>query len=68
VRVGTAVAFPNRDRGRHPAYSFSLAKRFERPLYAEIPQAVVFAKPGVVILSCNIHNWMVGYIYVSESP
>jgi hypothetical protein len=24
--------------------------------------------PGVVILGCNIHDWMVGYIYVSESP
>jgi hypothetical protein len=21
-----------------------------------------------VILGCNIHDWMVGYIYVSESP
>jgi hypothetical protein len=28
----------------------------------------VFDKPGVVVLGCNIHDWMVGYIYVSESP
>jgi hypothetical protein len=29
---------------------------------------VVFDKPGVVVLGCNIHDWMIGYIYVSESP
>jgi len=68
VLVGTAVTFPNHDSVRHQVYSFSPAKRFELPLYAGIPQAVVFDKPGVVILGCNIHDWMVGYIYVSESP
>jgi plastocyanin len=68
VLVGTAVTFPNHDSVRHQVYSFSPAKLFELPLYAGIPQAVVFDKPGVVILGCNIHDWMVGYIYVSESP
>ena len=28
----------------------------------------MFDKPGVVVLGCNIHDWMVGYVYVSESP
>ena len=68
VLVGTAVTFPNHDSVRHQVYSFSPAKRFELPLYTGVPQAVVFDKPGVVILGCNIHDWMVGYIYVSESP
>jgi len=68
VLVGTAVTFPNHDGVRHQVYSFSSAKRFELPLYAGVPQAVVFDKPGVVILGCNIHDWMVGYVYVSESP
>jgi plastocyanin len=68
VLAGTAVTFPNRDSVRHQVYSFSPAKRFELPLYAGVPQAIVFDKPGVVILGCNIHDWMVGYVYVSESP
>jgi plastocyanin len=68
ILVGTAVTFPNRDSVRHQVYSFSSAKRFELPLYTGVPQAVVFDKPGVVILGCNIHDWMVGYVYVSESP
>jgi plastocyanin len=69
VVVGTPVRFPNRDNVRHHVYSFSGAKRFELPLYAGVPaQAVVFDKPGVVVLGCNIHDWMVGYVYVSESP
>ena len=69
VLVGTSVTFPNHDDVRHQVYSFSPAKRFELPLYAGVPAGpVVFDKPGVVVLGCNIHDWMVGYIYVSESP
>lgn len=69
VVVGTPVRFPNHDNIRHQVYSFSPAKRFELPLYAGVPaEAIVFDKPGVVVLGCNIHDWMIGYIYVSESP
>jgi plastocyanin len=69
VLVGTAVAFPNNDTVRHHVYSFSPAKKFELPLYQGVPaNPVVFDTPGVVVLGCNIHDWMVAYIYVSESP
>jgi hypothetical protein len=69
VFVGSTVAFPNHDSVRHHVYSFSPAKRFELPLYAGVPaQPVLFDKAGVVVLGCNIHDWMIGYIYVSESP
>src|SRR5438477_12427634 len=69
VLAGTAVTFPNHDDVRHQVYSFSPAKRFELPLYAGSPaEPVVFDKPGVVVLGCNIHDWMIGYVYVSESP
>jgi len=69
VTVGAAVTFPNRDNIRHHVYSFSPAKRFELPLYIGTPAApVVFDKPGPVVLGCNIHDWMVGYIYVLATP
>ena len=69
ILVGTPVFFPNKDNIRHQVYSFSPAKRFELPLYAGTPaKPVVFDKPGIVVLGCNIHDWMIGYIYVSESP
>src|SRR3982751_3156759 len=69
VLVGSTVTFPNNDNVRHQVYSFSPAKRFELPLYAGVPpEPVVFDKPGLIVLGCNIHDWMVGYIYVSESP
>jgi plastocyanin len=68
VATGTPVEFPNNDRVRHHVYSFSPAKRFELRLYAGKPQApVVFDAPGLVTLGCNIHDWMLGYIYVVDS-
>jgi len=69
VYVGTSVSFPNRDNIRHHVYSFSSAKKFELPLYIGTPAApVVFPKPGVVALGCNIHDWMLAYIYVVPTP
>ena len=39
------------------------------PLYKDKPpESVIFDKPGVVILGCNIHDWMVAYVYVSDTP
>src|SRR5277367_1176847 len=69
VFIGSKVRFPNSDNIRHQVYSFSAAKKFELPLYGgTTAPPVVFDKPGVVVLGCNIHDWMVGYIYVSETP
>jgi plastocyanin len=69
IHVGTPVLFPNRDNIRHHVYSFSPAKEFELPLYMGTPaKPVIFDKPGVVKLGCNIHDWMHAYIYVSETP
>lgn len=69
VRTGTSVTFPNRDDIRHHVYSFSAPKRFELRLYQGTPSApVVFDKPGLVLLGCNIHDWMVGYVYITDDP
>ncbi len=69
VQAGTLVQFPNRDDIRHHVYSFSPAKVFELKLYAGTPVApVLFDKPGEVVLGCNIHDHMIAYIYVVETP
>lgn len=69
VLVGTPVRFPNRDNIKHHVYSFSPAKKFELPLYTGTPTSpVVFDRPGVVVLGCNIHDWMVAYVYVAATP
>ncbi len=69
VQTGTQVDFPNSDQVRHQVYSFSPAKTFQLALYAGKAHApVLFDKPGLVILGCNIHDSMLGYIYVTDSP
>ena len=69
VPVGTPIRFPNYDQIRHHVYSFSPAKSFEIPLYKGVPaEPIVFDKPGVVTLGCNIHDWMQGYVLVTEAP
>jgi plastocyanin len=69
VTVGTAVAFPNRDTVRHHVYSFSATKKFEIKLYVGTPAApVVFDRPGIAVLGCNIHDTMVAWVVVVETP
>ncbi len=65
VRAGTTVRFPNKDDFRHQIYSFSKAKPFEISLYSgDEDKRETFDRTGVVALGCNIHDNMVGYIYV----
>jgi plastocyanin len=69
VTAGTAVRFPNRDTVRHHVYSFSPAKTFELKLYAGTPaNPVTFDKPGIAVLGCNIHDQMVAWVVVVETP
>jgi plastocyanin len=69
IQTGTAVMFPNSDNVRHQVYSFSPAKRFQLPLYSGTPaEPVVFDKPGVVAIGCNIHDQMSAYLVVVDTP
>jgi plastocyanin len=69
VTVGSSVAFPNRDKVRHHVYSFSPTKTFELKLYAGTPaNPVVFDKPGIAVLGCNIHDTMAAWVVVVETP
>lgn len=69
VQTGTHVSFPNHDTVSHHVYSFSQTKPFQLDLYrgnSHPPQ--IFDVPGLVVLGCNIHDSMLGYIYVTDSP
>jgi plastocyanin len=69
VQTGTSVNFPNHDRVRHHVYSFSPAKKFELKLYSGIPaNPVLFDKAGTVVLGCNIHDNMLAFVYVVNTP
>jgi len=69
VTVGTPVMFPNQDTVRHHVYSYSAAKTFQIKLYAGVPHSpIVFDKPGVAVLGCNIHDGMIAWVVVTDTP
>lgn len=69
VRRGESVAFPNNDPFAHHVYSFSRPNDFTQPLSkARNPAPVEFEHVGVVVVGCNIHDNMLGYILVLDAP
>ncbi len=67
IDKGQSVLFPNSDNIRHHVYSFSAPKAFEIELYSgRNAPPVQFDIPGIVVIGCNIHDQMVGYIYVKD--
>jgi plastocyanin len=69
IRTGTSISFPNSDRIRHQVYSFSTPHAFTLKLYAGSPRVdELFDKPGLVVLGCNIHDTMVAFVGVVDSP
>lgn len=69
VPVGTSVDFPNRDPFFHNVFSYSSTKRFDLGRYRRgESRTVVFDRPGVVKVYCEIHQWMRSAIVVVENP
>jgi plastocyanin len=67
INKGDSIRFPNSDDIRHHVYSFSVPLTFELPLYSGEPKnPVLFQEAGTVIVGCNIHDRMQGYIYVID--
>lgn len=67
IQKGQAVKFPNSDDIRHHVYSFSPVKRFEIKLYSgSNVDPIVFDKPGIGVLGCNIHDDMIGHVYIAD--
>ena len=69
ITTGTRATFPNFDTVRHHVYSFSPTKTFELKLYAGVPGVpLLFDKPGVAVLGCNIHDTMAAWVVVADTP
>lgn len=69
VPVGAKVSFLNHDPFRHHVYSFASAKKFELKLeQKQQDRSVLFDKAGVVPLGCNIHDKMIAFVDVVDTP
>ncbi|HEX4158285.1 MAG TPA: hypothetical protein VHY79_07400 [Rhizomicrobium sp.] len=69
IRRGGHVIFTNNDTTMHQVYSFSDIKQFALELdEGRRSQPMVFDKPGVAAIGCNIHDQMITYVYVAAQP
>lgn len=69
AQLGSNIQFPNRDNTAHHVYSFSEPLSFELPLYKQrTPAPLSLEKTGLIALGCNIHDWMIAYLVVVDSP
>jgi plastocyanin len=69
VRKGGAVTFTNNDVTTHQVYSFSTIRQFQFEIAkGEVSKPVVFDKPGVAAIGCNIHDNMVAFVFVADAP
>ena len=69
VLVGATVDFPNNDKVDHNVFSMSRTKKFNLGSYtAGESKSVVFDKPGIVELRCDVHAEMAAYILVMKNP
>jgi plastocyanin len=69
VPVNTTVEFPNQDLEFHNVFSYSKTKRFDLGRYPQgETRSVLFDKPGIGKIYCEIHEWMRAVIVVVENP
>jgi plastocyanin len=69
VPKGGHIVFANNDQTTHQVYSFSSVKQFEITLTrGEKSPPIAFDNSGVAALGCNIHDHMIAYAFVAESP
>lgn len=69
IPKGGHIVFANSDQTTHQVYSFSSIKQFEITLArGEKSPAMAFDNAGVAALGCNIHDHMIAYAFVAESP
>jgi plastocyanin len=68
VVIGTTVGFLNGDDALHNVFSNSVAKKFDVGMFPRgETRSVVFDKPGIVDVRCNVHPKMRAYVIVLEN-
>lgn len=69
IQTGSKIFFPNNDKVRHHIYSFSAPHKFDQKLYTgTTAEPQTFEKPGTVVLGCNIHDKMIAYVRIVDTP
>ncbi len=68
VRKGGRVNFANSDPTTHQVFSFSPVKQFELTLGRGESKGIGFENTGVAAIGCNIHDKMIAYVFVADSP
>src|SRR5271167_3628128 len=69
VPAGSVVEVPNRDPFFHNVFSLFEGKRFDLGLYeAGSTRSVVFDKPGISYIFCNIHPEMSAVVITLATP
>lgn len=69
ILVGTKVDFPNNDNVQHNVFSPSKAKKFNLGTYGiGDTKSMIFDKPGVISLLCNVHAEMSSFILALKNP
>ena len=68
VPKGSTILLLNEDSFKHHIYSLSKGNQFDIPLFSKPSQKeVLLNNHGIVKMGCNIHDWMISYVYVNES-
>ena len=69
IPVGSTVLFPNNDKVDHNVFSMSRTKKFNLGSYQPgESKTILFDKPGIVELRCDVHAEMAAYILVMKNP
>jgi len=69
VPVGSEVVFPNGDPIIHNVFSVSRGNRFDLGRYKTGPgKSTTFQTPGLVRIYCNVHESMIAYVLVLDTP
>lgn len=69
ANTGSSVTFTNQDDITHHIYSVAGPERFSFSLRAHEEHEISGVdQAGVVAMGCNIHDWMSGYLLLTETP